>query len=1205
LKVCEQVVKTDLPADYGSQIRRLRVSVGLTQMAFANLMGVSFASINRWENGQARPSALAWQKIVRAEQWGIEAIEDGFVPSAEQITVSSRKDDELEEPCLDFSSNPEAVRAVAEAERLSYGHLFNPAFATEISLIDPLPHQRLAVYGYMLRQPQLRFLLADDAGAGKTIMAGLYIREMLTRRLIRRVLIIPPAGLVGNWERELRTLFSLSFRVVSGSEARSNNPFLEPASDLLIVSIDTLAGERMFARLQESSVAPYDLVVFDEAHKLSANREPDFTMRKTDRYRLAEALAGLDSGDPRWRLPWQCHHVLLLTATPHMGKDFPYYCLWRLLEPEVLSTFDAFGAYPFDARQRHFLRRTKEEMVRFDGSAIYPTRVSDTLSYDLTPGDRSEQGLYEETTSYIRTYYNRARILNRSAAHLAMSVFQRRLASSTYAVLRSFERRREKLERLIEDVQSGRLSLEHLQVRQHQLDALRDVFEEETADEERSIDGVEENETSEERALGGVVAVSLAELAAERLQVQRLCDLARQVYDAGEEAKFEKLRDILRDPQYGHEKLIIFTEHRDTLDFLVRRLEGLGFTGQVARIHGGMDYRERDEQVEVFRKSVQDGSAKYLVATDAAGEGINLQFCWLMINYDIPWNPARLEQRMGRIHRYGQRHDPVIILNLVAGKTREGRVLKTLLEKLERIRKELGSDKVFDVIGRLFEGVSLKEYMAQAVTEEGADTVQRRIEGTLTAEQVQALATREQRLFGDGGDIQRELPRLQADMEGETYRRLLPGYVRRFIEKAAPLVDVEIEGNLDGFFSFRPHKPTALDPLWPVLETYVPEQRERLTVQRPRDSKEAIWLHPGEPCFERFRQYVCGRFARDALKGAVFIDPTTARPYLFHLAFLTVIRQADPTLAPFARPEVLEYRLLGLKQEETGPIQLCPVEQLLVLKGGGSLPATVSRFAAMAEQLREQARVYGVEQVARPLVEQHRQRLVETLPERAAFLRRGYDYQDAELASARARLAEKARTEDPRAKAELTRIKERQRKLATQREHALAIIRREPTLLMPGEVTFLAHALVVPSNDPEDRKRHDAEIEAIAMRVAWAYEEAGGALVIDVSTPDQARTAGLIDYPGFDLLSKHPAKGERNIEVKGRAAIGEVELSENEWVKACNLRERYWLYVVYNCASSRPRLLRVQDPFASLLVRARGGVIIHEQDVFAAAEAEP
>jgi SNF2 family DNA or RNA helicase len=477
---------------------------------------------------------------------------------------------------------------------------------------------------------------------------------------------------------------------------------MEGDSDLLIISVDTLAGERMFACLQEPSVIPYDLVVFDEAHKLSADREPDFSLRKTDRYRLAETLAGIRNGEPRWHLDWQCHHLLLLTATPHMGKDIPYYCPWRLLEPEVLSTFDAFSTYPIDARRRHFLRRTKEEMVRFDGSPIYPTRLSDTLSYDLTQGEVSEQRLYDETTSYIRTFYNRARILNRSAARLAMSVFQRRLASSTYALLRSFERRLEKLQQLIEDIQSGRLSLEQLVVRQRQLDNIRDVFEEETADEERTVDGVEENETAEDQALNGVVAVSLAELEAERRQVQRLLDLAQRVYDASEESKFEKLREILRDPRYRHEKIIIFTEHRDTLEFLLRRLEGLGFTGQVAQIHGGMDYQDREAQVEFFRQPGQEGGATYLVATDAAGEGINLQFCWLMVNYDIPWNPARLEQRMGRIHRYGQRHDPVIILNLVAGKTREGRVLKTLLEKLERIRRELGSDKVFDVIGRLF-----------------------------------------------------------------------------------------------------------------------------------------------------------------------------------------------------------------------------------------------------------------------------------------------------------------------------------------------------------------------------------------------------------------------------------------------------------------------------------------------------------------------
>jgi len=399
-----------------------------------------------------------------------------------------------------------------------------------------------------------------------------------------------------------------------------------------------------------------------------------------------------------------------------MGKDFPYYGLWRLLAPEVLATFDAFNAYPMDARRRHFIRRTKEEMVRFDGSSIYPTRISDTLSYDLTQGEISEQRLYDETTSYIRTYYNRARILTRSAARLAMSVFQRRLASSTYALMRSFERRLEKLDRLIDDIRAGRLTHEGLIALQRRLEGLHDVFDEMTADEEEVEDGHEQNEIVEAQALGGVIAVSLTELQAERLQVQGLLDLARRVYETNEESKFEKLREILRDQRFKDEKLIIFTEHRDTLEFLMRRLKGLGFTGKVARIHGGMDYREREEQVAFFRGPPPDNGATYLVATDAAGEGINLQFCWLMVNYDIPWNPARLEQRMGRIHRYGQKHDPVIVLNLVAGKTREGRVLKTLLEKLERIRRELGSDKVFDVIGRLLEGVSLKEYMEQAVT---------------------------------------------------------------------------------------------------------------------------------------------------------------------------------------------------------------------------------------------------------------------------------------------------------------------------------------------------------------------------------------------------------------------------------------------------------------------------------------------------------
>src|SRR5258707_6684935 len=335
-------------------------------------------------------------------------------------------------------------------------------------------------------------------------------------------------------------------------------------------------------------------------------------------------------------------------------------------------------------------------------------------------------------------------------------------------------------------MRSGKLDPAKLKATQLTLDKVGDIFEEKTADEEQpATTEQEENEVAEEQALEAVVATNVAELEAELRQVEHLCTLARQVYEAGSESKFEKLREVLLDPRYKDEKMIIFTEHRDTLDSLVRRLDGLGFTGQIAQIHGGMNYQEREEQVTRFRTPVAEGGARYLVATDAAGEGINLQVCWLMVNYDIPWNPARLEQRIRRIHRFGQKHPYVHIINLIAGKTREGRVMKTLLKKLEKIRRDLGTDKVFDGIGKLFEGVSFRDYMEQAIAGDAA-AVERRIEGTLTKEQVTAWQTTQETLFGknsDGGAVKRELPRMKETFEPETYRRLLPGYVGRLLWK--------------------------------------------------------------------------------------------------------------------------------------------------------------------------------------------------------------------------------------------------------------------------------------------------------------------------------------------------------------------------------------------------------------------------------------
>ena len=1200
-----------LPADYPARVRSVRERLGLTQAQLAARIGVSFATVNRWENGQNRPGRLAWRQILD--------LEAALAPGGGEAAPAAGP---TPGPELDFTARPAVVSAVAEATRLSYGHLFNPAFATEVSLIDPLPHQRIAVYERMLGLSPLRFLLADDAGAGKTIMTGLYLREVLARRFIRRVLIVPPAGLVGNWEREMRTLFSLPFRIVRGDDARGGNPFAGPEGDRVIVGVDTLAGERTFGRLRDAAapgVAPYDLVVFDEAHKLAAHRQPDFSVRKTDRYRLAEALAGLPADGPRWDLGWSAAHLLLLTATPHMGKDFPYYCLWRLLAPDALPTLDAFRAFPEAQRRRHFIRRTKEEMVRFDGRPLYPQRRCDTLSYGLSP---AEQALYAATTRYIAEVYNRARVLNRAAARLAMSVFQRRLASSTHALMRSFERRLARLDEAIDLVRAGRG--DELERGQRRLASTPDFFETRTADEDADESGGGEgHEAFEDRALGGVAAPALAQLREERGEVAALLARARRLADDGEDSKFEKLRGVLRDPTFAREKFIVFTEHRDTAEFLVRRLEGLGFTGQVASIHGGLDYRGREAQVDLFRRPPDEGGANYLVATDAAGEGINLQFCWLMVNYDVPWNPARLEQRMGRIHRYGQQHDPVVIVNLVAGETREGRVLKTLLDKLEAIRAELRSDKVFDVVGRLFENVSLKDYLEQAATEDGARSAIDGIDGLLTAEQVRALHERERTLFG-GGDVKSSLPALQAAIDRERYRRLLPGYVRRFVTGAAPLIDLRVDGDPDGVFELGQARRRGLDPVLAAMELHPARAHGRFTVYHPANRADVIWLHPGEPVFDRFCATLLSRYEDEARRGAFFVDPHASARYLFHLARVTVVRKPAAAAAHGAghgsdhgagrdaapeepRSEIVESRLIGLRQDEDGTIEPCPLEHLLLLRGAPDVAPGSVPLARTARRLTDAARDWIENDALARLVDEHRARIEQSVPERLDWTARGCDHRTAELIARRQHVGRKARAGDARATAELARVKDEQRRLAADRDHRLRRVQMEPNLIAAGDSQIVAHALVLPTADAQERRRHDARVEEIAMRVAQAHEEASGATVHDVSRPDLARRAGLGDWPGFDLMSVTPAGRRRAIEVKGRARAGDIELSDNEWAKACNLRDGYWLYAVYDCATPRPRLARVRDPFGRLLVKTRelSAHSIPASSVHAAAEESP
>ena len=1166
-------------ADIGPAVRRIRERMGLTQQRFAEELRVAPLTVHRWETGRSRPQRLARERLRELEA---SLAGDGAGRNAAAAPPDAP-------PPLDFAGDPEAVAAVAEALRLAHGHQFNPAFASETARIDPLPHQRIAVYERMLPLDPLRFLLADDAGAGKTVMTGLYIRESLARGRLRRVLIVPPAGLVGNWERELRTLFGLRFRIVSGPDLKAGNPFRGPDGDLVVVSLDTLAGEDTFGALRDAAVPPYDLVVFDEAHKLSASAHNHRT-RKSWRYELAEALAGGAAPAARFAgLGWSARHLLLLTATPHMGKESPWHHLWRLLDPQVFSTPEALHAFPPAARDRHFIRRAKEEMVALDGGPLYRRRTCDTFRYDLTPGPQGEQALYDLTAAWLRRVYDRA-FEGRPAVQLAMSVFQRRLASSTWALLRSFERRIEKLERGIDDLRSGEAGAAALRRRQRSLDRWGDFFDARGADED---DG-EQGEAYEDAILGAAVAVTAEELKKEIATLEELSGRARRLLDEGRESKFEKLREVLEDPRHGGEKWLVFSEHRDTVDYLVRRLEGLGFSGQVAQIHGGMSWPEREEQVESFRRP---SGARYLAATDAAGEGINLQFCRSMVNYDIPWNPARLEQRMGRIHRYGQKHD-VRIVNLVAGGTHEGRVLEVLLEKLDAIRRELHSDKVFDVIGRLFENVSLRDYMMEALVDDGERRVVKRVEEALTGPRLRAVEERERRIYGAGGEVAPHLGKLRRDMAREDYLRLLPGYVRRFTAQAARLLHLDIRGDLDGFFSLAPGRPGALDPLLAALESYPAEARERLCARRPEAAAEGpaedapcIWLHPGEPLFDALSERVLAAFGRDARRGAIFTDPRAEAPYFLHLAAASIEQeqgdaaQAPPLPAPEAEApparRIVERRLLGLRHDEDrGPAET-PIEHLLLLRGAPQIPPGAAPLAGRGVAMRAEAAAFAEREVLDPMAEAKRNARRAALPERRRRVAAGFDLRAADLAARRVKLARNAA--GPEAGEALAAVKREQRALAAEKARALAALDAAPDRIVSGGLRFLVHALVVPAADPGEAERYDARVEEVALGIAIAWERDRGGEPRDVSRPERARLAGLPDWPGFDLLSRHGDGEPRCIEVKGRAGGGTIRMEANEWKQACHLGARYWLYVVFDCATPAPRLLRVQDPFTKLL----------------------
>ncbi|MFB7938463.1 helicase-related protein [Streptomyces sp. NPDC056049] len=630
--------------------------------------------------------------LIAAQPHGANAVELTFKTAGgalDQQVVFRKDEDRLSIACggsRAFDASARDFKLAAEAQRISLAGLFDPMLAVATSDVQPLPHQIRAVYGELMPRTPLRFLLADDPGAGKTIMAGLYIKELLLRDDVRRCLVVAPGGLVDQWQDELFFKFGLRFDLLTNQLADSQlhlNVF--ESRPLLIARMDQLSrNEHLKAQLRETE---WDLIVVDEAHRMGGHYFGG-KVEKTKRFQLGEMLGEIT------------RHLLLMTATPHSGKEEDFQLFLTLLDRDR-----------FEGRQGKrtdvggiMRRMIKEDLLTFEGRRLFPERLAETVPYELTA---LEYDLYEDVTHYVREGMNRADRIGgtrKNTVGFALTVLQRRLASSPEAIYKSLVRRTERLERRKQEILDGtrRESLPHVDFSSFD----RDDF-----------DAQEIEEIEEELLDAATAARTVEELDAELVELRTLVRTAQRVREAGTDRKWTELSALLRDHALvtdaggNPRKLIVFTEHRDTLRYLQGKIGSLlGSADAVRAIHGGVRRAERRQITEEFTKN---RDVRILLATDAAGEGLNLQAAHLMINYDLPWNPNRIEQRFGRIHRIGQ-GEVCRLWNLVASNTREGEVFTRLLEKLDQMRETYGG-KVFDVLGEAFAETPLRDLLLDAI----------------------------------------------------------------------------------------------------------------------------------------------------------------------------------------------------------------------------------------------------------------------------------------------------------------------------------------------------------------------------------------------------------------------------------------------------------------------------------------------------------
>jgi superfamily II DNA or RNA helicase len=1014
----------------------------------------------------------------------------------------------------DFSGRGEAFFLAMEAHRIRYAHQFDPLFAVNVSQVDSLPHQIEAVYHYILRNPRIRFLLADDPGAGKTIMTGLLLKELKYRGLVRRALIVVPGHLKDQWLREMKERFAESFTIVDRSVMNATwgrNVWWEQPQ--VITSMDFAKQDEVMATLGE---ADWDLVVVDEAHKMAAYRYGEKTS-KTERYRFGELLSR------------KSHFLLFLTATPHRGDPENFRLFLDLLQPGLFANTALLNESVHNRDNPLFLRRLKEDLRDFEQRPLFPPRHVATKAYRLND---DEKRLYNAVTEYVEKSYNKALATEKRNVAFALLILQRRLASSVRAVRRSLERRQARLEELLK---LGTWLAERGTVNEEQLEDAPEA--ERLKQEEELVERLTAAETREE-------------LQAEINTLTNLIRLAREAERHEVETKFNELRKVIADEhiQQTGEKLLIFTESRDTLEYLAERFRAGHYS--VVILHGGMNLDARIRAEHEFHEQAQ-----VMVSTEAGGEGINLQFCALMVNYDIPWNPNRLEQRMGRIHRYGQQKE-VHIYNLVAADTREGRVLDALFRKLERIQGALGSDRVFDVIGDVLPGRSLKDLIVEAIANRRTlDDIVAEIEAIPDDEAVrkareavlEGLATRHI-------DLQRVLGEDRRAREN----RLVPEYIERFLERACRFIGIPIERRRDGLWRIAnvPYeiRNVALEFKHRFGEVHREYNKLAFDKQTAR-RHDAIFVAPGHPLLEAIVERIFARCAEDVRRGAAFADPDSK---LDGWLWFVEGEVRDGMNA------VAGKRLFAIYQPIQGEVRLINSSVLW------DLDPSLRELEAASDPGEDAIMAYAIEQV----LESYRSELLQQR-ERDAAIKRKYGLRSLEqmILDAEARLIE---YETRRAKGENLpdvemQNEERRKEELKARKQALEEEIRRETSLLPSTPQVLGVVRVLPKPSSDEAMRSDAAIEAVGMQVAMDYERAQGRLPEDVSAQNL----------GYDIRSAGEENSVRYIEVKARATTGAIALTPNEWLMAHRLGDEYWLYVVENAATA-PTLHAIQNPAVKL-----------------------